>query len=114
MEITSFALGMLTMIAVMVIIAVVVGLVGVYRLSGQLRSTINELQSINENTHRRIDDEVNKIKVQMDQNMMVCDQQFKNFEDHVRDISREKDQHISNLNSYVDSRIDKLINNLGK
>jgi hypothetical protein len=114
MEITSFALGMLTMIAVMVIIAVVVGLVGVYRLSGQLRSTINELQSSSENAHRRIDDEVNKIERHISENMMVCDQQFKHFEDYVRGISKDKDDQISNLTSYVDSRIDKLMNSLNK
>jgi len=105
---------MLTMIAIMIVISVVVGLVGVYRLNGSLKSTINELQSINENTHRRIDDEVNKIRLQIDQNMSICDQQFKNFEDHVRDISRDKDQQIKDLMSYTDSRFDKLINNLNK
>ena len=103
MEITSFALGMLTMIAIMIVVSVVVGLVGVYRLNGSLKSTINELQIINENTHRRIDDEVRKIETQM-----------KFVEDHINDVSRENDKQISDLYSYIDSRFDKLINNLNK
>jgi predicted PurR-regulated permease PerM len=103
MEITSFALGMLTMIAIMIIVSVVVGLVGVYRLNGSLKSTINELQIINENTHRRIDDEVRKIETQM-----------KSVEEHINDVSIENDKQISDLYSYIDSRFDKLMNNLNK
>jgi len=96
MEITSFALGILTMVGIMLIVSVVVGLVGVYRLNGSLKSTINELQTINEHTHRRIDDEVNNIRSDMHQNILTLDQQIKD------------------LTSYTDSRLDKLINNLNK
>lgn len=110
MEITSFALGMLSMVAIMVIIAIVVGLVGVRRLYsdvGQITTHILELD-------RRYDQVLRDTNNKIDQNMNITDQLFKNFENHVTDISEEKDRQIQELNRYVDSRFDKLINTLNK
>lgn len=110
MEITSFALGMLSMVAIMVIIAIVVGLVGVRRLYnnvGEITTHILELD-------RRYDQVLRDTNNKIDQNMNITDQLFKNFENHVTDMSEEKDRQIQELNRYVDSRFDKLINTLNK
>lgn len=121
MEITSFALGMLSMVALMVISAIVVGLVGVRRLYknvGEITTHILDLD-------RRFDNILRETNNRIDHNMNITDQLFKNFEDHLKDVSEEKDRQISEsfrtietekkeILSYVDSRLDKLINTLNK
>ena len=37
-----------------------------------------------------------------------------NFENHIEHLSNDKDRRIEDLNRYVDSRLDKLLNNLNK
>lgn len=110
MEITSFALGMLSMVAIMVIIAIVVGLVGVRRLYKNVGEITNHILDLD----RRFDHVLRETNNKIDQNMNITDQQFKNFEDHIKDVSQEKDRQIQDSYRYIDSRFDKLINTINK
>lgn len=88
METLSFAFGVLAMVAIMLIVVVVAGIVKVYNQQKQ----INTLMSISEETNRRIDNEVREIYHQMHDNREVA---FRRLDE---------------LQSYIDSRIDKTIN----
>jgi predicted Holliday junction resolvase-like endonuclease len=88
METLSFAFGVLAMIATILVVLVVVGIVKVYNQQKQ----INNLNAREESTHRRIDDEMRNVYQQMHENREIA---FRRLDD---------------LQSYVDSRIDKSIN----
>lgn len=88
METLSFAFGVLAMVAIMLIVVVVAGIVKVYNQQKQ----INTLMSISEETNRRIDNEAREIYHQMHDNREVA---FRRLDE---------------LQSYIDSRIDKTIN----
>ena len=88
METLSFAFGVLAMIATILAALVVVGIVKVYNQQKQ----INNLNAREESTHRRIDDEMRNVYQQMHENREIA---FRRLDD---------------LQSYVDSRIDKSIN----
>ena len=88
METLSFAFGILAMVAIMLVVVVVAGIVKVYNQQKQ----INTLMSISEEINRRIDNEVREIYHQMHDNREVA---FRRLDE---------------LQSYIDSRIDKTIN----
>lgn len=88
METLSFAFGVLAMVAIMLVVVVVAGIVKVYNQQKQ----INTLMSISEEINRRIDNEAREIYHQMHDNREVA---FRRLDE---------------LQSYIDSRIDKTIN----
>lgn len=88
METLSFAFGVLAMVAIMLVVVVVAGIVKVYNQQKQ----INTLMSVSEEINRRIDNEVREIYHQMHDNKEVA---FRRLDE---------------LQSYIDSRIDKTIN----
>lgn len=88
METLSFAFGVLAMVAIMLVVVVVAGIVKVYNQQKQ----INTLMSISEEINRRIDNEVREIYHQMHDDKEVA---FRRLDE---------------LQSYIDSRIDKTIN----
>jgi len=88
METLSFAFGVLAMVAVILLTVVVVGIVKVYKQSNQ----INYLERGINDVYRKMDEEIRVAHDTMSQDR------------------RELNQRIDDLNSYVDSRIDKTIN----
>ena len=88
METLSFAFGVLAMVAVILLAVVVVGIVKVYKQSNQ----INHLEREINDFYRKLDEEVRVTH------------------DIISQDRRELNQRIDDLNSYVDSRIDKTIN----
>ena len=88
METLSFAFGVLAMVAVILLAVVVVGIVKVYKQSNQ----IDYLERGMSDVYRKMDEEVRHAHDTMSQDR------------------RELNQRIDDLNSYVDSRIDKTIN----
>ena len=88
METLSFAFGVLAMVAIMLVVVVVAGIVKVYNQQKQ----INTLMNISEGVNRKIDNEVREIYHQMHDDKEVA---FRRLEE---------------LQSYIDSRIDKTIN----
>ena len=88
METLSFAFGVLAMVAVVLLTVVVVGVVKVYKQSNQ----IDYLERGMSDVYRKMDEEIRVVHDTMNQDR------------------RELNQRIDELNSYVDSRIDKTIN----
>ena len=88
METLSFAFGVLAMVAVILLAVVVVGIVKVYKQSNQ----IDYLERGMSDVYRKMDEEIRVVHDTMSQDR------------------RELNQRIDELNSYVDSRIDKTIN----
>jgi len=88
METLSFAFGVLAMVAVVLLTVVVVGIVKVYKQSNQ----IDYLERGMSDVYRKMDEEIRVVHDTMSQDR------------------RELNQRIDDLNSYVDSRIDKTIN----
>ena len=110
MEITSFAFGMLAMIALTLVIVVVVGMVRVNKMKETLNHIERYLENNNRDLHERITREVGFISKEMDRNMSSSEQVFKNFESHITTVSDEKERRIEELYRYVDSRFDKMEN----
>ena len=88
METLSFAFGVLAMVAVILLAVVVVGIVKVYKQSNQ----IDYLERGMSDVYRKMDEEIRVVHDTMSQDR------------------RELNRRIDDLNSYVDSRIDKTIN----
>jgi predicted PurR-regulated permease PerM len=89
MEITSFVLGMLTIIGVAVAILVVVGMVKISRQKEQIADLWNAINNTQSN----------------------ADQLFSTLEDQ---MIRNIDELRREYSSYVDSRVDKLQNKTNK
>ena len=83
MEITSFVLGMLTIVGITLVVLVVLGIVKIYKQKEHL----NQLE---QTIHRTLDNASDWV-------MQLEQQMCRNFDDLRREYS-----------SYVDSRIDKL------
>ena len=105
MEITSFILGMLTIVGVAVAISAVLGLVKIYkhkRKVEQLEVLIyREIEHLYKNTQeyfKELDQKIDNLNKELEQNL----NSFKT--DIFQDINEDKRDIIS----YVDSRIDKL------
>lgn len=79
METLSFAFGMLTMVAIILIVTVILGIVKVYKQQSKIRS----MEEWISNTERDFSAQISEL----DQNIVT---------------------RIDELNSYTDSRIDKL------
>jgi hypothetical protein len=90
METLSFAFGMLTVIGVALAAAVVVGIVKVFRMEKRMHELQRWHESDNQAMHQRISNEYEAI------NRVMSDDR------------KEMNDRVDQLNSYVDSRLDKL------
>jgi len=111
-EITSYVLGMLTIAAILLLIALVLGMVKISKLENQtitIKKMIDEVyQSIDherrhteqllESTHRDIN--------MVEQTIM---NQVRNVDDFHHKIENEIHKEIDQTKSYIDSRIDKVV-----
>ena len=111
-EITSYVLGMLTIAAILLLIALVLGMVKISKLENQtitIKKMIDEVyQSIDherrhteqllESTHRDIN--------MVEQTIM---NQVRNVDDFHHKIENEIHREIDQTKSYIDSRIDKVV-----
>ena len=90
----QFVFGMLTMFAVVSIIAIVIGIVKIYRLSQRVDSMDRHIEDSIQHLHQRIDSNSTDIS--------------REFDETRRDLSIR----IEGLNSYVDSRFDKVLSKI--
>ena len=90
METLSFAFGMLTVIGVALATTVVLGIVKVFRMQNRIENMQNWIDANHTSVHQRIESEVGNIVREMS------------------DERKEVNDRIDHLNSYVDSRLDKL------
>lgn len=103
METLSFAFGVLTVVGVALATAVVVGIVKVFKMQNKIENmqsciidnhniVLQRISSDNQDVHQRIGYEVDAL------NRVIVDDR------------RELNDRIDHLNSYVDSRFDKMEN----
>ena len=131
MEVTSFVLGMLTIGAVLLLTAIVVGLLKITKLTNQLANLRLEFERTIESTHRQIDERFSEVWRQFDiegKDITMVERTIiqrieKELEDahrridkvvdveltHVDELHRDLDQVLRDAQSYTDSRIDKTI-----
>ena len=111
-EITSYVLGMLTIAAILLLIALVLGMVKISKLENQtitIKKMIDEVyQSID---HERRHTEELLQSTRRDINMV--EQTIMNQVRHVDDFHHRKEDEIEKeiiqTKSYIDSRIDKVV-----
>lgn len=92
METLSFAFGMLAMIAAALVAVVVVGMVKVLKMQSNIDNLYRVVDNSDNHIHQRISNE------------------YQSLDRVIVDDRRELNQRIDNLNSYVDSRFDKMEN----
>jgi predicted PurR-regulated permease PerM len=79
METLSFAFGMLAIIAIILIVIVIIGIVKVYKQQSEIKDTRDYISNLEQSVHLSLNE-----------------------------LDRNMSQRIDNLNSYTDSRFDKL------
>lgn len=92
METLSFAFGMLSVVAVILIAVVAVGIVKVFKMQSSINNLYRTLDNIDSQIHDRISSE------------------YSDLERVISDDRKELNLSIDSLNSYVDSRFDKMEN----
>jgi hypothetical protein len=127
MEITSFVLGMLTMVAAIIVTAIVLGIVKISKLTkeqdslhqlcaaieGDLRREIgnvhNDMSRENENIRRAIED-TNRDITMVERTIMNQIEKV-DIEHHKQEeeIQRALQNEIEDTRRYIDSRIDKVV-----
>lgn len=107
MEITSFVLGMLTIVAVTIVAAIVVGLVKITQLKAKTKS----LEELCVAIERDLRNELNHVYINLERK----EEEIRHIiEDTNRDITmveRTLSNQIDETRKYIDSRIDKTLTN---
>lgn len=127
MEITSFVLGMLTIVAVLILVAIVVGLVKINQLAkrsdlltqlstsveGDLRRTIenvyNDMSREHEEIRRVIEDTNRDISIVERTIMNRIDNEVEGIHKHEQEVETTLHRDIDETRRYIDSRIDKVV-----
>lgn len=105
MEITSFVLGMLTIIGMAVAVLVVLGIVKIYKQSKKVEQLEALMYREIEHLYKNTSEYDRELQQQLDNLNRDLDQRIDRIEEHIfKSIEGEKREIIS----YVDSRIDKL------
>lgn len=92
METLSFAFGMLAIVAAALVAVVVVGMVKVLKMQSNIDNLYRVVDNSDNHIHQRISNE------------------YQSLDRVIVDDRRELNQRIDKLNSYVDSRFDKMEN----
>ena len=131
MEITSFVLGMLTIVAVLILVAIIVGLVKINQLAnksnlltqlsaaveGDLRRAIenvyNDISRENEEIRRSIEDinrDITRDITMVEQTIMNrIDHEVEGIHKHEQEVETVLHHDIDETRRYIDSRIDKVV-----
>jgi uncharacterized damage-inducible protein DinB len=131
MEITSFVLGMLTIVAVLILVAIVVGLVKINQLAkrsdlltqlsaaveGDLRRAIenvyNDMSRENEEIRRTIEDinrDITRDLTMVERTIMNrIDHEVEGIHKHEQEVETTLHHDIDETRRYIDSRIDKVV-----
>ena len=111
-EITSYVLGMLTIAAILLLIALVLGMVKISKLEKKISEHQKQFNIVyekmirkDEHLHRLLEDthrDINMVEKTIMNQVQQIDQEHHKIED---EIHREIDQ----TKSYIDSRIDRVV-----
>ena len=113
METTMFALGVLTMIMVILITVVVIGIVKVFRMSQQIKN----LYSYISDTERDLNNRDLSLERSIDQRIsdmcrdinMIESTMHNGLEHATKAVNDQITDAVTQSNSYTDKRVDKLI-----
>ncbi len=120
MEITSFVLGMLTIVAVLIIAVIVVGMVKIIKqqnqteLLKQLCAAIEsdlrrEIDNVYNNMNRE-DEEIRRVISDTNRDISMVEHTIMNQIDQARQETGKAVHTVrTDLSSYIDSRIDKVV-----
>jgi len=115
MEITSFVLGMLTIVAVIIVSVIVVGMVKISKLNKekdslyQLCAAIeSDLRREIENMHRHVDESDQNIHRNIGEEIQSIWREFEKSGKDVTMVEKTLMNQIEETRRYVDSRLDKL------
>ncbi len=113
METTYFVLGMLTIVAVTLLTAVVVGLVKINKLTKE-QETLNtdyhrEIENLYRSIHEMRTDLHRMIEHEVETTRKQTEHEIQSIHRHEDEIHRELCREIEETKKYVDSRIDKTI-----
>ena len=127
MEITSFVLGMLTIVAVIIVTAIVVGLVKINHLKGktdlleqlcaaiesdlrnEIRNVYNVMNIENESIRRIIEDTNRDITMVERTIMNQIEKVDIEHHKHEEEIYKALQNEIEDTRRYIDSRVDKVV-----
>jgi hypothetical protein len=88
----AFAFGMLTMVAVILLVVIVVGMIKVIELKGDLEDTQNQLSNFIDRVHRS----------------PALSDLSREINDRIDDVLDKEDNDIKEIYRQLDSRLDKL------
>lgn len=121
MELTSFVLGMLVIAAVTIVTATVLGMLRINTLAKQVREVNTRLEREMENLYQKLQREHEETWRQFEatgRDVSMVERTIMNrIDQEVNSIhlhEDELDRAIGNTHSYVDSRIDKALNEFHK
>ena len=115
METTAFVLGMLTITLVAMISVIVVGIVKIIKLQKQVKESNMYFETCIQNIHRTERENLDNIHRRVGE---VNGEMWRQFETAGKDVTMVEHTLMNQINqaeqrstSYIDSRIDKLIDN---
>jgi predicted PurR-regulated permease PerM len=113
MEITSFVLGMLTIVAVIILTVIVVGIVKIIKLEKQITNLYSYINDIERHVHDRINDEHRRVEqaiIDTHRDINMVEGTLKNQIDQARQETGKAAHTVrTDLSRYIDSRIDKVV-----
>ena len=120
MEITSFVLGMLTIVAVIILTVIVVGIVKITKLENKTHNIYQLCTSIEGDLRREIDnvynnmsrenEEIRRVISDTNRDITMVEKTIMNQIDITRQETGKAVHTVrTDLNSYIDSRIDKVV-----
>jgi predicted PurR-regulated permease PerM len=108
-----FILGILSTVAVSMVTVIVVGIVKILKLNTQINNIYSQLNDAERHLHDRINDEsrrMEQIIIDTHRDINMVEGTLKNQIDQARQETGKSTQTVrTDLSSYIDSRIDKLI-----
>jgi uncharacterized protein YoxC len=111
-EITSYVLGMLTIAAILLLIALVIGMVKISKLEKQtitIKKMIDEVYQSIDHERRHTEELLQSNHRDINMVEQTIMNQVRNVDDFHRKIEDKIHQEIDQTKSYIDSRIDKVV-----
>ena len=110
METLSFAFGMLAVIAVILIIVVAVGIVKVFKMQSNIDNLYRVINQTDSHIHNRISNDYQSLDRTISDDRKEMLSLHKESIDETIRVFEQVDKRLDELNSYVDSRFDKMEN----
>lgn len=108
----AFAFGMLTMVAISMLVVIVLGMVKVMKLAKQVQYIQSELDRTVTHIYHRIEQESAGVHRRFDEVHSIVDRRFDDTHGRVDNEVRSLVEEVHNMQRYIDSRFDKFENRI--